>query len=152
MIKRNYAILIIFALYLGLPYYLLAQTKTDTATSITLQQCISYALHNQPQVKQATIDEEINERNIGIALADWLPQVNAAGMHSIISSSLQRICLILPIRVRRVALSHQVYPIRQPYHYRVRKLFITLPWLWLHVRQNLAGNIISRIHKARRSM
>jgi outer membrane protein TolC len=79
MIKRNYAILIIFALYLGLPYYLLAQTKTDTATSITLQQCISYALHNQPQVKQATIDEEINERNIGIALADWLPQVNAAG-------------------------------------------------------------------------
>ena len=79
MIKRNYAILIIFALYFGQPYYLFAQTKPDTATSITLLQCISYALRNQPQVKQAAIDEEINEKNIGIALADWLPQVNATG-------------------------------------------------------------------------
>jgi len=79
MIKCNYAILIIFALYFGQPYYLFAQTKPDTATAITLPQCISYALHNQPQVKQATIDEEINEKNIGIALADWLPQVNATG-------------------------------------------------------------------------
>jgi len=59
---------------------LFAQIKTDSLpTTVSLPQCISFALKNQPATKQAIIDEEINERNIGIALADWLPQVNATG-------------------------------------------------------------------------
>lgn len=60
---------------------LLGQAKPDTLSSnvISLQQCISYALRNQPTAKQASIDEQINERNIAISLADWLPQVNATG-------------------------------------------------------------------------
>jgi outer membrane protein TolC len=44
--------------------------------SRSLQQCVSFALRNQPATKQAVIDEQINEKNIGIALADWLPQIN----------------------------------------------------------------------------
>lgn len=57
-----------------------AQVKTDTSTSvISLQQCISFALRNQPATKQATLDEQINERTINIGLADWLPQVTASG-------------------------------------------------------------------------
>lgn len=57
-----------------------AQVETDTSTSvISLQQCIGFALRNQPVAKQASLDEQINERNISIGLADWLPQVNATG-------------------------------------------------------------------------
>jgi outer membrane protein len=57
-----------------------AQVKTDTTTSVvSLQQCIGFALRNQPATKQANLDEQINERTIGVALADWLPQVTATG-------------------------------------------------------------------------
>ncbi|RKR83015.1 outer membrane protein TolC [Mucilaginibacter gracilis] len=57
-----------------------AQIKNDTTTSVvSLQQCISFALRNQPATRQASIDEQINERTISIGLADWLPQVNATG-------------------------------------------------------------------------
>ncbi len=57
-----------------------AQTPTDTISGrVTLQQCIDYALRNQPQVKQASIDEQINERDIRIGLSSWLPQVNGTG-------------------------------------------------------------------------
>ena len=73
--------LLAIARFILLPAQLFAQAKTDSLSSpvITLQQCINYALRNQPAAKQATIDEQINERNIGISLADWLPQVNATG-------------------------------------------------------------------------
>lgn len=59
-----------------------AQTKTDTLTPsvvISLQQCIGFALRNQPATRQASLDEQINERTINIGLADWLPQINASG-------------------------------------------------------------------------
>ncbi|MBW4889262.1 TolC family protein [Mucilaginibacter sp. HMF5004] len=81
MKKCRYAILIAFAGYILQPQHVLAQTRPDTTIGplVTLQQCISFALRNQPAVKQAGIDEEINEKNISIALADWLPQVNATG-------------------------------------------------------------------------
>ena len=35
-------------------------------------------MHNQPLVKQLNLDEGIARQNIRIALADWLPQVNAS--------------------------------------------------------------------------
>ncbi|WP_448697901.1 TolC family protein [Mucilaginibacter sp. AW1-3] len=62
----------------------MAQIKTDSLpTTVSLPQCIGFALKNQPATRQAMIDEEINEKNIGIALADWLPQINATatGQH-----------------------------------------------------------------------
>jgi outer membrane protein TolC len=43
---------------------------------LTLEQCLQFALQNQPVVRQARIDEETNEASIRIGLAGWLPQVN----------------------------------------------------------------------------
>lgn len=54
-----------------------AQAKTDTV--VTLNQCVAFALRNQPAVRQAAIDAQINERDIRIGLSDWLPQVNGSG-------------------------------------------------------------------------
>ncbi|MFD1255647.1 TolC family protein [Mucilaginibacter terrae] len=51
------------------------------SASLTLQQCIDYALRNQPAVRQANIDEDINERDIGISLSAWLPQINSSGSY-----------------------------------------------------------------------
>ena len=65
--------------FLILPFNLLAQSKQDTLpATLTLNQCIDYALRNQPAVQQAGIDEAINERDIRIGLSSWLPQINSA--------------------------------------------------------------------------
>jgi len=60
------------------PGTLLAQTAD---TVVTLKDCVAYALKNQPAVRQATIDEQINEKNIRIGLADWLPQISSPDVY-----------------------------------------------------------------------
>lgn len=70
------------SLMLCWPCLLKAQAVKDSLPPVvSLQECIRYALKNQPVLKQAVIDEEINERNIGIALSAWLPQVNGTGSY-----------------------------------------------------------------------
>src|ERR1700733_14766361 len=69
----------IFYLTLILPFVVFAQTDKDTI--VTLRQCVEFALRNQPAVRQAAIDEQINERNIKIGLADWLPQITSADLY-----------------------------------------------------------------------
>jgi outer membrane protein TolC len=73
--KKSFYLLIL-SLTLILPDVLFAQSTNDTV--VTLKQCVDFALRNQPAVKQASIDQEINEKNIRIGLADWLPQVSSA--------------------------------------------------------------------------
>jgi outer membrane protein TolC len=64
------------------PVILLAQTTADTTTAVvTLKQSIDFALRNQPQFKQANIDEQINERDIKISLSSWLPQIGTTGQY-----------------------------------------------------------------------
>ncbi len=46
--------------------------------STTIDDCIKYAIHNQPLVKQLKLDEGISNQNIRIALSDWLPQINSS--------------------------------------------------------------------------
>ncbi|HVV55419.1 MAG TPA: hypothetical protein VHC47_08850, partial [Mucilaginibacter sp.] len=47
------------------PSVVFAQATADTAVkALTLKQCIDFALRNQPAVRQASIDEAINEKNI----------------------------------------------------------------------------------------
>jgi outer membrane protein len=59
-----------------------AQVRTDSLPRlVSLKQCIEYALRNQPVVRQAAIDEQINERDIRIGLSGWLPQVSTAGSY-----------------------------------------------------------------------
>jgi hypothetical protein len=74
---KKSASLFIINIAIVFPTVLFAQTNTDTV--VTLKQCVEFALRNQPAVRQASIDEQINERNIKISLADWLPQVNGSG-------------------------------------------------------------------------
>jgi outer membrane protein len=56
-----------------------AQTPQAVADSLTLEECIQYALKNQPYVQQAAIDQQIAERDIRINLSGWYPQINATG-------------------------------------------------------------------------
>jgi outer membrane protein len=46
--------------------------------SVTVSDCISYALKYQPLVSQLKIDEEIADRDIKISFADWFPQLNSS--------------------------------------------------------------------------
>jgi outer membrane protein TolC len=81
VMKKNKSLLSIGSLLL-FPLITFAQANTDTlAGNLTLSQCISYALRNQPQVRQASIDEEINERDIKISLSAWLPQVGTTSSY-----------------------------------------------------------------------
>src|SRR5205085_6359351 len=60
------------------PLKLAAQDqRATTSGGLTLEDCIAYALKNQPAVQQARIDEEITEREIKAELAGWLPQIGA---------------------------------------------------------------------------
>ncbi|RCH56001.1 TolC family protein [Mucilaginibacter hurinus] len=71
---------LLFLLVLSSLHLAYAQTAPDSVPgTITLQQCINYALRNQPVVRQASIDEQINERDIKIGLSSWLPQLNSTG-------------------------------------------------------------------------
>lgn len=72
------AFLLIVNLFI-LPFVASAQQGTDTVVS--LKQCIEFALRNQPAVRQASIDQQINERDIRIGFSGWLPQVNSSGQY-----------------------------------------------------------------------
>lgn len=75
-------LLLIINLILILPVVAFAQNGSDTIPNvITLKQSILFALRNQPAVKQASIDEQINERDIRIGLSGWLPQLNSSGSY-----------------------------------------------------------------------
>ncbi|MGI4750285.1 MAG: TolC family protein [Janthinobacterium lividum] len=74
--------LLISTFLFSCPSFLRAQSRPDSLPAVTtLQECLHYALKNQPLLKQAVIDQEINERNIGIALSAWLPQISANGSY-----------------------------------------------------------------------
>jgi outer membrane protein TolC len=67
---------------LFIPLIVSAQINSDTSAKVvTLRQCVAFALKNQPVVRQAAIDEAINERNISISLSAWLPQVTGSGLY-----------------------------------------------------------------------
>ena len=76
---RKNVYLQVFNLILFLPIAVFAQASTDTV--VTLKQCVDFALRNQPAVKQASIDQAINERDIRIGLSAWLPQVSSADVY-----------------------------------------------------------------------
>ena len=63
-------------LFLVISNLLTGQPIHDTLPSnVTLSQCIGYALANQSLIKQSLLDEDINRRNIRIALSGWYPQL-----------------------------------------------------------------------------
>lgn len=81
--KKVYLLLIINFIILSVTSVVFAQRPADTIPSvITLRQSIMFALRNQPAVRQAAIDQQINERDIRIGLSGWLPQVNSSGVYN----------------------------------------------------------------------
>ena len=84
--KHSHQVLrLLFGVLLLAPAWGLAQPTTPPPApgQLTLEQCLQFALQNQPVLRQARIDEEANEADIRIGLAGWLPQVgiNATGQH-----------------------------------------------------------------------
>ncbi len=56
-----------------------AQSPRDSlANSVSLKQCIQYAIAHQPLVQQSLVDQKIVESTIKSKLADWYPQVTLA--------------------------------------------------------------------------
>jgi outer membrane protein TolC len=75
-ILKKYKCGLISVLFLFISSFLTGQTAHDTLPSkVTLSQCITYALANQSLIKQSLLDEDINRRNIRIALSGWYPQL-----------------------------------------------------------------------------
>lgn len=78
--KKEYFLL--FVLIYCSPLILFAQAPADSLpAAITLRQSISFALRNQPALKQAAIDKAINDRDIAISLSSWLPQINSTNQY-----------------------------------------------------------------------
>lgn len=76
--EYKHGILIVWITLLFISSGLRAQNPQNIISdSATINDCIKYALHNQPLVKQLNLDEGIARQNIRIALADWFPQINA---------------------------------------------------------------------------
>jgi outer membrane protein len=85
MKKNKYLLLLILVnLTLILHSPVFAQTGvTDTINGpISLRRCVEFALRNQPVVRQASIDEQINEKDIRIGLSAWLPQLTGSGIYN----------------------------------------------------------------------
>jgi outer membrane protein TolC len=76
ILQNRYTFLAILFTFLN-STSLTAQTNSDTASALSLDQCINYALENDLNVKQARLDEEIGEREIRANLSGWLPQISA---------------------------------------------------------------------------
>ncbi|MDB5233450.1 MAG: TolC family protein [Hymenobacter sp.] len=66
----------LFHLLLIAPFYAVAQPTAPPNKPLSRQDCVDFALKNQPAVRRSLIDQEIGERNIRIGLSSWLPQIN----------------------------------------------------------------------------
>jgi outer membrane protein TolC len=69
------SMIIAILLFTGVCTSAYAQTPNDTAQSLTLKQCIDYALKNQPALQQAAINVSIAHATNNISLSGWFPQV-----------------------------------------------------------------------------
>jgi len=75
MLKRIFCFIIFFS-----PFFVYAQNNiTDTTgpddATLTLTQCVQYALKHQPALKQSYIDQSIADANNKIGYSAWLPQL-----------------------------------------------------------------------------
>ncbi len=76
--KHNAVGLILWFLVQSAFFVLHAQdTRSVISDSATVDECIRYAMKNQPLVKQLKLDEEISRQNVRIALSDWFPQITS---------------------------------------------------------------------------
>ncbi len=83
MKRTPLALKALFHILLFAPFYAFSQPVLPPDKPLTRQECVVFALQNQPLVRQARIDEEITKANNRIALAAGLPQIGltASGQH-----------------------------------------------------------------------
>jgi outer membrane protein TolC len=56
-----------------------AQNQQNTLPdSLTIDDCLKYAFHNQPLIQQLSLDEQIANTDIKISLSDWLPHISSS--------------------------------------------------------------------------
>ncbi len=78
--------IILFLFVLNLCGSASAQKMDSSGTSKTLGLCIQYALEHQTNIRQSMIDQQIVDREIKSALADWYPQI---GLNAIYQDNFQ---------------------------------------------------------------
>jgi len=83
MKQTSLALKALFQLFFFAPFYAFSQPVFPPDKPLSRQECVVFALQNQPLVRQARIDEEITKAENRIALAAWLPQIGltASGQH-----------------------------------------------------------------------
>jgi len=74
---------------LSLPMVVRDSANSGAVEFFTLKQCIDYAMQHQPALSKSNININITKTTNDIALAGWLPQVNASGslIHNIQTAS-----------------------------------------------------------------
>jgi outer membrane protein TolC len=80
-VKRFKATLIFFLpiIFFSFSINAYSQNNSDTSESLTLPQCIDYALKHQPLLQQSLINIDITRSTNKINLAGWLPQAYLSG-------------------------------------------------------------------------
>ncbi|MDB5284401.1 MAG: oprM 3 [Bacteroidota bacterium] len=78
-VARHLLLVAAFILSLSMPANAQNGDSTGSTPSLSLKQCIDYALQNQPTLKQAIISKAITRNNNGINISGWLPQVGVTG-------------------------------------------------------------------------
>src|ERR1700761_238678 len=78
-ITGSIAFAIILLLYIPQRLYAQGNNSNSNVESLTLGDCIDYALKNQPAVNQSKINVAITRTSNAISLAGWLPKINASG-------------------------------------------------------------------------
>jgi outer membrane protein TolC len=69
---------VIMAAFLGLSIYTEAQRGQDTIPYFTIDQCVDYAVHHQPLVQIAVLNQAITRATNFINISGWLPQVGVS--------------------------------------------------------------------------
>jgi outer membrane protein len=72
--------LLLFILFLG--NVLFAQEQQKVSASMTLEQCIDFALKNNIQIKQTELNTDLSKVNLTQSQANLLPSLNANASHS----------------------------------------------------------------------
>lgn len=67
-----------FSLIFGCTSIQAQKAGSIISDSATIDDCLKYAMQNQPLVRQLKLDEAINNQDIKIALSEWLPQVSSS--------------------------------------------------------------------------
>ncbi|MVT07642.1 TolC family protein [Chitinophaga tropicalis] len=75
--KSYISVIFLFCLTAVLPAY--SQNEHNTISSLSLEQCISYALQNQPALQQSQLRTDIAKATNAVNLSGWYPQAAVTG-------------------------------------------------------------------------